>query len=217
MARIAKDNILMKTLYKLLVDDCKSGKVNWASNVKQLLDNYGFSYVWSNPYAVNLITFHSQFKMIVLDGFKQQWINDLENCTSLVLYKNYKLTFELESYLCFLPKKFRFVLTRFRLAAHSLRIVTGRFAPNREERHMRICNVCRCADVEDEYHFLLVCPAYGCIRKQYINSYYYRRPSVYKFIELLQCSNECVIKRLSKYIYEAFMLRNSHIQNNIVT
>ena len=116
-----------------------------------------------------------------------------------------------------MPNKFRFVLTRFRLKAHSLRIVTGRFAPNREERHMRICNVCRCADVEDEYHFLLVCPAYICIRKQYINSYYYRRPSVYKFIDLLQCSNEFVIKRLSKYIYEAFMLRNSHIQTNIAT
>ena len=139
----------------------------------------------------------------------------MENSTSLILYKNYKLTFELETYLCFLPMKFRVALTRFRLAAHSLRIVTGRFAQNREERHVRICNLCRCADVEDEYHFLLICPVYGDIRKKYINAYYYRRPSVFKFIDLLQCSGVYVIKRLSKYIYEAFILRNSMIQNNM--
>ena len=48
------DNILINTLYDSLLTDCIMGKKNWASNVKTLLDNFGFSYVWDNLFTVNL-------------------------------------------------------------------------------------------------------------------------------------------------------------------
>ena len=62
------DNILINTLNDSLLADCSRGVNNWAS---KLLDNYGFSYVWNNPFSVNLKTFHLLFKERVIDVFKQ--------------------------------------------------------------------------------------------------------------------------------------------------
>ena len=54
------------------------------------------------------------------------------------------------------------------------------------ERHERKCNLC---DTEDEYHFILKCVKYADVRMECIKPYYWRRPSVYKFIELLSVQN----------------------------
>ena len=41
-------------------------------------------------------------------------------------------------------------------------------------------------NVEDEYYFVLVCPAFIELRKKYIEAYYHRNPSAFKFCELLK-------------------------------
>ena len=53
---INTDNILVNKLYSSLVDACSTGEnaCNWSKNVKSLLDKYGFSFVWSNPFSVDL-------------------------------------------------------------------------------------------------------------------------------------------------------------------
>ena len=51
---VKSNNILIVQLYRSLVDGCNKGVNNWATNVRTLLDSYGFSYVWNNPNAVNL-------------------------------------------------------------------------------------------------------------------------------------------------------------------
>ena len=38
----------------------------------------------------------------------------------------------------------------------------------------RKCTLCNMNEIEDEYHFILQCPIYETIRKQYIKKYYYR-------------------------------------------
>ena len=79
------------------------GKKNWASNVKTLLDNFGFSYVWDNPFTVNLKNFHLTFKERVIDVFKQEWFNKISLSGSLTLYKDFKQSFGIENYLDVLP------------------------------------------------------------------------------------------------------------------
>ena len=51
---VESDNILIVQLYRSPVDACNKGVNNWATNVRTLLDLYGFSYIWNNPNAVNL-------------------------------------------------------------------------------------------------------------------------------------------------------------------
>ena len=49
-ATFCNPTILILKLYNSLVASCNNGKTNWAKGVKTLLNNYGFSYVWSNPF-----------------------------------------------------------------------------------------------------------------------------------------------------------------------
>ena len=73
----------------------------------------------------------------------------------------------------------RVALSRLRLSSHQLRIETGRYSQNRVDRAQSIlCTLCNKSDIEDEYHFVLVCSIYSILRKKYIRPYYYNRPSV---------------------------------------
>ena len=50
---------------------------------------------------------------------------------------------------------------------------------------MMKCTLFDNVDIEDEYHVTLVCQQFKNIRIKYINKYYYMRPSMLKFIELI--------------------------------
>ena len=51
---IKTDNIILKSIYIQALNDCQNGHSNWVSNVKLLLDTYGFSYVFNNPSSVEV-------------------------------------------------------------------------------------------------------------------------------------------------------------------
>ena len=211
-ARIVNsENILIVHLYNSLVDACNKGVNNWAKGVRSLLDTYGFSYVWNNPNSVNLKTFYLVFKQRVVDVFKQNWFNDIARNGTLVLYKEFKQCFEYENYLTELPSKLRIPLAKLRLSSHQLLIETGRYSQNRTERAQRLCTLCDRSDVEDEYHFVIICPLYSHLRVSYIRPYYYKKHSVYKFIQLMQSDNLIILRNLGKFLQEAFSLRKSHI------
>ena len=61
--------------------------------------------------------------------------------------------------------------------------------------------------LEDEYHFVLGCLLYLNLKTQYINTYFWKHPSMIKFIELVSTKNVHVLKKLSTYIEKAFKLR----------
>ena len=72
-------------------------------------------------------------------------------------------------------------------------------------RDQRICPMCKLhfgknTDMEDEYHFILICPTYRGLRKKIIEKYYWNNPSVYKFVQLLSANNVRDLCNLGKYI-----------------
>ena len=83
-------------------------------------------------------TFLCEFKNRVIDCFKQEWFRSLQSPV-LMLYKEYKLNFEYETYLDIIPRSLRFYFSRLRLLVHPLRIQTGRFGRNRIPREERYC------------------------------------------------------------------------------
>ena len=96
------------------------------------------------------------------------------------------------------------------LSSHKLRIETDRYSRNRMDRVQRKCLIplnCNLNDLEDEYHFVLICPMYNDLRTTYIKKYYFRRPSLYTCVELFKSTNKPTVKNLSKYVYEAFKFR----------
>ena len=71
------------------------------------------------------------------------------------------------------------------------------------ERTMRKCSLCSMNVVEDEYHFLLICPAYTDLRKNCLPRYYCRWPTLNKFTKLLNTDQNSVIKKLAKFVHDA--------------
>ena len=65
------------------------------------------------------------------------------------------------------------------------------------ERNERVCPFCTMNVVEDEYHFLLVCPMYRELRKTYLPRFYCRWPSKNKFIKSLNDDQVSVLKKNS--------------------
>ena len=70
-----------------------------------------------------------------------------------------------------------------------------------------------CNKLEDEYHFVLECIHYSDLKKQLIPQYYYRRPNMNTFIELVNCENINVLKKFVMYIEIAFKHRSMLIYN----
>ena len=107
--------------------------------------------------------------------------------------------------------KVRIALTRLRTAAHRLVIETGRWVkPKLENRKCITCNL-----IEDEFHFILVCPMYSSFR-HYIPKYYTNRHSMFiEFIELLNNNNELIVRRLTLYCFKTFEKRNIMYPQNV--
>ena len=81
------------------------------------------------------------------------------------------------------------------IITHNLNIEEGRY--RNEARPQIICNLCDKRDIEDEFHFIFVCSIYSNIRSKYIKKYFFQRPSMFKFIELMQSNNVNVLRKLA--------------------
>ncbi|KAL4219933.1 hypothetical protein ACF0H5_020345 [Mactra antiquata] len=207
---INSKNILINQFYMHQLNNLNT-KHNWANSVKNLLDRNGFSYVWMNPSCVNLNTFHIVFKERLLDIFKQTWYTNISESNYMFYYKHFKLNFKFEKYLDNICLKYRKGLSKLRLTSHTLEVETGRYGRNRVSRQERNCKICRTIDIEDEYHFVIICPFYKNLRENFIKPKFYIRPSVHKFISLLNSDESDDIFNLSKYIHFAFERRKNKL------
>ena len=116
--------------------------------------------------------------------------------SSLYLFTEFKTVFGRSAYLHQLHNvKYRHILANLRLSSHKLNIEIGRH--NTIDRQDRTCIRCNLNDIEDEFHFVLVCQECINLRNAYIPNYYSNRPSVLKFIELVQTNNTSLLIKLS--------------------
>ena len=69
--------------------------------------------------------------------------------------------------------------------------------------------------MEDEYHFTLIFPIYNDLHKEYLQKYFYVKPSVAKFITLLDSSKLNVLKNLATFIFKSFKLRETILNVNM--
>ena len=92
------------------------------------------------------------------------------------------------------------------MSSHRLEVEAGRWArPNRIPIDKRKCLTC--GKLEDEYHFVIECFLYLDLRKRYIPPYFWKRPNMYKFVDLINSTNVNCMRKLSACIYHAFKYR----------
>ena len=103
-------------------------------------------------------------------------------------------------------RKYRVALTRLRVSSHRLEIETGRWhKPQKNPLSDRKCQLCN--TLEDEFHFILECPLYHEYRQVYMKPYYWRKPNIPKFVELMTSHNVKVVRNLSMFIFNSFKKR----------
>ena len=99
----------------------------WLQYIKTILDETGFSYIWTLQEVPNINTFPNQIKQRLQDQYIQQWSADLNLSNKCRSYRIFKLKFELEKYLCSLSPFNRKIICRFRTSNHRLPIESGRY------------------------------------------------------------------------------------------
>ena len=195
------ENKYVKCIYNMLLEDIRQNpnKTNWASSVRDLLSTYGFFNVWVSQGVENPNSFLQCFKQKIRDVFEQDWHARLENSTRARFYINIA-NFKYQAYLDNLTiAKFQQNLTRLRVSAHRLEVECGRWTrPERTPLDERKCKICH--RLEDEFHFVLECPLYAELRKQFISKFYWKRPNMPKFVELCKSENKKIQKNLSMFI-----------------
>ena len=101
------------------------GGTYWGSQIKQILETHGFSYLWLNQ-DVNSVPF-LVIKQRILDIYHQTWYTDINNSSRLSTYCRFKHSFTKENYLdSIFEKKYKIVLCKFCISAHNLAIEKGR-------------------------------------------------------------------------------------------
>ena len=100
----------------------------------------------------------------------QGWLSEINNDTSKDAYQSnkmrtYRLFKTIDNYKCedYLHQvtntQHRIALTKLRLSNHKLAIETRRYSRPFKKPAERICPICK-IEMEDEYHFLNIRPAY---------------------------------------------------------
>ena len=171
-----------------------------------MLQHLGLGFVWDQQFNIEIP--YTDIKQRLIDDYLQKWYAEINNSSRLQSYSIFKHSFKIESYLNTLSnKKYRIALSRFRISAHNLEIEIGRYEDR--DRKERLCKSCNMKVIENEYHFLLVCPHYRDLRIKCLQPYFCRWPSLNKFDQLLSSTSKTTILRLAKFIYLANKIRIS--------
>ena len=162
---------MLGSCYALNYRQCQFGKTNWASKIRDILNGYGFGWIWENQSVSDSVAFVSIFSERVKDCEFQRWSSQVCNMPKLRLYCKYKDDKQEELYLS-LPIRMRLRrdLARFRTTSHNLEVEMGRH--NNVSFEDRLCQLCGRSNifaVEDEFHVVFHCKSYNDIRHVYID------------------------------------------------
>ena len=136
-------------------------------------------------------TFLKLFEQRNKDMLTQNCREEINNSSRCIMYRDIKLTFGMESYLNNnVGRYLRIQMSKFRLSSHKLLVERGRWQKPKIIYANRKCTLCNNTEIQDEYHVAIICPHFQVLRQKYIKPYYYQRPSMQKFVELMNTENK---------------------------
>ena len=194
---------------EILINTYKEGNFCWDSSIKSLLETNGML----NFYIDNGITeYPFVFKKLyqrLNDNFHESSFGMIrENSSKLRTYALFKTEPGIEKYLTDIKNiTMRQEVTKFRLSNHRLAIETGRH--DGVEPDKRFCPFCL-DKVENEAHFLLICPVLRHLRKTYLTPITNSIPGFEFFPEKFKLKALLADMKyeVCKFIAEATELRN---------
>ena len=201
---------------KVLMDDDIKGHFNWVSQIINLMKTYDLT---STDISLNLV------KNKIIENLNGTLLDRIKNCglgKKLRTYNTFKQAIKFEPYLDFIENtSMRKIYSRFRLSSHDLEIERGKYGAKSTPPDERLCNLCNLNEVEDEFHFLMICPRYAHERNNVLNDIHQSFPSAAnlqlrdKFIWLTSQENKSVTLRIAYFLKRANEIRINELESRI--
>ena len=194
-----EQNRLPNQAYKMLVILDENGKKCWTTGVREILSKTGFYFVWLHQGVGDVKSFLHVFKQRVLDMFTQEWSADIRDKERYETYRSFKVRVEAEQYLADIDIYcFRVALTQLRLGVLSINSNLHRYSDCLTDRNCVFCQ----NHVENESHFLLICPLYSDLRNRFLENV-----STQSLLSLLQWKGTKLCRLLAKFTFHAMNRR----------
>ena len=206
------NNVLVRKVYNELCFLEKCGFKTWYSKAWELVFKYKLK-----PKS-NLDAFKLESKYNIKNAFIKKWLYDVKDIQSNPILKTYsifKQDFGLETYLEKVTNsKYRHALIKLRTSSHDLNIELGRHK-DRHDIQKRLCH--RCHVIEDENHFLNVCPLYKIERKNLYDIYGINDNTVQTnddiLMRLMNSKYQHHLEALAKYTHTCFNIRREAVNS----
>lgn len=127
---------------------------NWTKEMGKLFRKIELSNIYLGKLSCDL----ANIKIRLLKLNEADWRSILPNKPKLRSYVEYKSEYEIEKYVNLNNKFERSMIAKVRCGILKLKIESGRF--NNTPLGERICELCDTDSVEDEKHFICLCPHY---------------------------------------------------------
>ncbi len=194
------DNRYPKQAYIFMRKLDLAGRHTWASNIRILLNMYGFGIIWLNQDMGDVSQFLYAFKQRLIDCDKQNISGKINESSRFEYYKQIMSLLDVEYYITNInSREIRKYLCLLRL--HELPLKSNIRFKSSVNINV-VCNMCDSNCTEDEMHFIFDCKAYAALRKKYIPNYSNLLNHV-KYSRLLNCNCKKTLVNCAKYIKEA--------------
>ena len=154
------ENCILRNIYSEMYTQCltEPNSKCWLSSIRDTLFSVGLGYVWSEGYGNEKVVL-LQLRQRLKDIFIQNMFSFFNSSSKCRIYKYICHGLDLQPYLTKpIPDQYKECISKFRLSCHMLEIERGRYF-NIPECN-RKCKLCSNIDIEDEYHFIFICPVY---------------------------------------------------------
>ena len=189
--------------YLMLLSLDESGKRNWVTHIKELLQSLGFDYVWRDQGVLNVGGFLKALRQRMFDIFIQEWSGVVRNKERYVLYSGVTNSFEKAAYIenidvyCF---RVAFCQTRFGVLP-----INNNLNRYGENPLASMCPFCKDL-IEDEMHVFSICPNYETLRLRFLDNVNHD-PN-----EMLNDNDVQLSLKVSKYIFHAIKHRQKCLE-----
>lgn len=218
LATIGNENIILRNAWVENQELRNFNKQNWASCVDLILKDDATQKSNEMPSVYSVLS-------NLREKFRKKWktaisndsgVSGVEFKNKLRTYKLFKEQFTEEKYLTILHTfEKRKILSKFRVSAHDLQIERGRYVNKASED--RTCT-CDNKSVEDEIHFLMVCPHYSLERQNFFdqvsqgNINFVKLTNRDKFIWIMSNEDKNIIINLVNFISNAENIRRNQMK-----
>ena len=203
------ENRLPKQCYRMMFKMNENGRVSWCTKIQELLFHHGFGHVWENQGVEDDKLFISLYEQRLKDINFQHFSEYICNSSKCSFYSKVNDPISINSindHIHKLSFNLRFEVLSIICSNHKLAIEQGR--RNNELRENRLCQICNLNIIEDEYHFLLVCPVLSDIRRNFLPVWCYVNPNKEKLVKLFRTNDFAILRNLAIYIKKGKYIRD---------